>query len=86
MYCEPELRRHGIDLSSVRLQQDGATTHAGRASMSVLGGRGGACFNNTSFPVAVMFHGRHFRLISPPMITFYGGISNAEFSFLSLEP
>ena len=35
-FCEPELRRRGIDLSSVRLQQDGATAHTGRASMSTL--------------------------------------------------
>jgi len=35
-FCEPELRRRGIDLSSVWLQQDGATAHRGRASMSVL--------------------------------------------------
>ena len=32
------------------------------------------------------FHGCHVRLISPPVITFYGGISKAEFSSLSLEP
>ena len=35
-FCEPELCRRGIDLSSVWLQQDGATAHTGRASMSVL--------------------------------------------------
>jgi len=35
-FCEPELRRHGIDLSSVWFQQDGATAHRARASMSVL--------------------------------------------------
>jgi len=35
-FCEPELRRRGIDLSSVRFQQDGATAHTARASMSVL--------------------------------------------------
>jgi hypothetical protein len=29
--------------------------------------------------VAAMFHGRHFRLISPPVITFYGGFSKAGF-------
>jgi len=46
----------------------------------------GKSFHNTSFPVAAMFHGRHVRLISPPMITFYGSISKAEFSSLSLEP
>ena len=46
----------------------------------------GKYFHKTSFPVAAMFYGRHVRLISPPVITFYGGISEAEFSSLSLEP
>ena len=46
----------------------------------------GKHFYNTSFPVAEMFNGRHVRLISSPVITFYGGISKAEFSSLSLEP
>jgi len=35
-FCEPELRRHGIDPSSVWFQQDGATAHTVRASMSAL--------------------------------------------------
>ena len=35
-FCEPELLRRAIDLSSVRLQQDGATAHTARVSMSVL--------------------------------------------------
>jgi len=35
-FCEPELRRRGIDLSSVWFQQDGATARTARASMSVL--------------------------------------------------
>jgi len=35
-FCEPELRHHGIDLSSVWFQQDGATAHTARASVSVL--------------------------------------------------
>ena len=35
-FCEPELRRRGIDLSSVRFQQDGATAQTARASMSFL--------------------------------------------------
>ena len=35
-FCEPELRRRGIDLSSVWFHQDGATAHTARASMSVL--------------------------------------------------
>ena len=37
-FCEPELRRRRIDLSSVLFQQDGATAHTARASMSVLAG------------------------------------------------
>ena len=32
-FCEPELRRRGIDPSSVWFQQDGATAHTARASM-----------------------------------------------------
>ena len=40
----------------------------------------GKCFHNKSFPAAAMFHGQHPSLISPPVITFYGGISKAEFS------
>jgi hypothetical protein len=35
-FCEPELRRRGIDISSVWCQQGGATAHTARASMSVL--------------------------------------------------
>jgi len=35
-FCEPELRRCGIDLSSVWFQQDGATAHTARASMIFL--------------------------------------------------
>jgi hypothetical protein len=35
-FREPELRRRGIDLSSLWLQQDGTTAHTARASMSVL--------------------------------------------------
>ena len=35
-FCEPELCHRGIDLSSVWFQQDGATAHIARASMSVL--------------------------------------------------
>ena len=35
-FCEPELHRRGIDVSSVWFQQDGATAHTARASMSVL--------------------------------------------------
>jgi len=35
-FCEPELRRRGIDPSSVWFQQDGARAHTARASMSVL--------------------------------------------------
>ena len=35
-FCEPELRRRGIDPSSVWFQQVGATAHTARASTSVL--------------------------------------------------
>ena len=35
-FCEPELRRHGINFSSVWFQQAGATAHTASASMSVL--------------------------------------------------
>jgi hypothetical protein len=35
-FCEPELRRHGIDLTSVCFQQDGARAQTVRASMSGL--------------------------------------------------
>jgi len=35
-FCEPELRHRGIDLSAVWFQQDGATAHTARASVSVL--------------------------------------------------
>jgi len=35
-FCEPELLRRWIDTSSVYLQQDGATAHTARASMSDL--------------------------------------------------
>jgi len=35
-FCEPELHHRGIDLPSVWFQQDGATAHVARASMSVL--------------------------------------------------
>jgi hypothetical protein len=35
-FCEPELRRRAINLSSAWFQQDGATAHTVRASMSVL--------------------------------------------------
>ena len=36
IFCEPELSGRGIDLSSVWFQQDGATAHTARTSMSVL--------------------------------------------------
>ena len=35
-FCQPELRHRGIDLSSVWFQQNGATAHTAKASMSVL--------------------------------------------------
>jgi hypothetical protein len=34
--------------------------------------------------VAAMFHGQYVRLISPRVITFYGGTSKVEFSSLNL--
>jgi hypothetical protein len=66
-FCELELCRCGIDLSSVWFQQDVATAHTARASMSVLQ----EMFPKHSFLVAVMFHGLRIHLISPPVITFY---------------
>jgi hypothetical protein len=80
-FCEPQLRR-GINLPSVWFQEDGATAHSARASMSVLRDM----FPQHVIAVAAMFHGQHVRLISPPVITFYGGISKVVFSSLSLEP
>jgi hypothetical protein len=72
--CEPELRRRAINLSSVWSQQDGATAHTARASMSVL---------REMFPqqvtVAVTFDGLSVHLISPPVITFYVGITTVTF-------
>ena len=50
--CEPELRRRGIDLSSVWFQQDGATAHTARASISVL---------RETFPQDVIFRGGDVR-------------------------
>jgi hypothetical protein len=35
-FCEPELHRRGIDLSSVWFQQDAARTHTARTSVSLL--------------------------------------------------
>jgi hypothetical protein len=35
-FCEPELRRRGIDFSSVCFHQDGATAHTARTSMDFL--------------------------------------------------
>ena len=82
IFREPELRRRGIDLSSVWFQQDGATAHTARASMIVL---------REIFPQNTISRGGNvpwpaISLISPPVIPFYGGISKAEFSSLSLEP
>jgi len=47
-FCEPELHRHGIYLSSVWFQQDRATAHTARASMGVL---------RETFPQHVISHG-----------------------------
>jgi len=81
-FCEPELCRRGIDLSSVWFQQDGATAHTARASMSVLWEmfpqHGISCGGDVPWPAS-----------SPDLSAcdyFYRGISKAEFSTLSLEP
>ena len=47
-FCEPELHRRGTDLSSIWFQQDGATAHTARASMSVL---------QKMFPQHIISHG-----------------------------
>ena len=80
-FCEPELLRLGIHLSSVRFQQDGATAHTARPSMSVL---------REMFSQHVISRGDDVpwpaRL--PDLSAcdyFYGGISKAELSSLSLE-
>jgi hypothetical protein len=78
----PELRRRGIDLSSVWFQQDGATAHTARASMSVL---------REMFPQHVISHCGDvpWPPCSPDPSAcdyFYWGILKAEFSSLSLEP
>jgi hypothetical protein len=79
--CEPEFRRHGIDLLSVWLQQDGATTHTTRASRCIL---------REIFPQHVISRSGDvpWPERSPDLSacdSFYGGISKAEFSSLSLE-
>jgi hypothetical protein len=43
-------------------------------------------FHNSSFLMAVIFHDRRVHLVSPPVITFYGGTSKVKFSSLSLKP
>ena len=63
-FCEPELRRRGIDPSSVWFQQDGATAHTARASMSVLG---------EMFKQHIISRGGDVPWPSRlPVITFYG--------------
>jgi len=52
-FYEPELRRRGIDLSSVWFQRDEATAHRARASMSVL---------QEMFPQHVISSGGDFSL------------------------
>jgi len=81
-FCEPELRRRGIDLSSVWFQQNGATAHTARASMSVL---------REMFPQHVISHGGDVPWLarSPDLSAcdyFLWGISKADFLSLSLEP
>jgi hypothetical protein len=81
-FCEPELRRRGIDPSSVWFQQDGATGHTARASMSVL---------REMFPQYLISCGGDvpWPARSPDLSAcdyFLWGISKAEFSSLSLEP
>jgi len=81
-FCEPELRRREIDLSSVWFQQDGTTAHTARASMSVM---------REMFPQHVISRGGDvsWPVRSPDLSAcdyFYGGISKAEFSYLSQEP
>ena len=80
-FCEPELHRRGIDLSSVWLQQDGVTAHTGRASMSVL---------REMFSQHVISHSGNVPWLahSPDLSAcdyFYVGISKAELSSVSLE-
>ena len=81
-FCEPELRRRGIDLSSVWFQQDEAIAHAARASISVL---------REMFPQHFISYGgdvpwpaRSSDLSACDY--FLWGISKAKFSSLSLEP
>jgi hypothetical protein len=67
-FCEPELCRREIDFSSQWFQQEGATTHTARESMSVLQ----EMIPQKVISVAAMFHGWHVRLISLHVITLYG--------------
>ena len=81
-FYELELRRRGIDLSSVWLQQDGAIAHIARASMSVL---------REIFPQHIISLGGDvpWPAISPDLSAcdyFLWSISNVGFSSLSLEP
>jgi hypothetical protein len=82
-FCEPELRHRGIDPSLVWFQQDGGQQPIQQGYQWVFCEK---CFHNTSFLVAVMFHGLCVHLISLPVITYYGGISKVRLSSLSLEP
>jgi len=81
-FCEPELCRRGIDLSSVWFQQDGAAAHTTRTSMSVL---------REMFPQHVISRGGNvpWPVCSPDLSAcdyFLWGISKAEFSPLIQEP
>jgi len=73
---EPELRHHGINLISIVSARWSNNPHSKGINECSAG--------NVS--TTHHFHGRHVCLISPPVITFCGGISKAEFSSLSLEP
>jgi hypothetical protein len=43
-------------------------------------------FHNTSFLIAVMFHGLRLHPVSPVVITSDGDISTVKFSSLSIDP
>ena len=81
-FCEPELGRRGIDPSSVRFQQVGATAHTARATMSVL---------RDIFPQHVISRAgdvpwpAHYPDLSACDYILYVGISKAEFPSVSLE-
>jgi len=80
--CKPELHHRGIDPPSVWFQQDGATAHTARASMSVL---------REMFPQHVISRGGDIPWPAcsndlSACDNFLWGISKAEFSSVSLQP